>query len=254
MIRLEYYIRRRESLSANEFRSVFDRDLLPVWSELAQGLDCHQARGVLARRDALNQAMNDARGGNMEDPFDLVFEFWWQTEKEASLILGAQQGIERLAALAATQDDVIDLTCSPAWLAMEYPQVNPTPENILALPGGDIRKLQFPLRALEGSDEGAVRRYWLQEHGPIIRRYAPHSGILRYIQVHRLDHPLNQRLYEALGCLVPAYLGHAEVWAGTAGGSQEQRRQAAAAAVADESTFIDFSQSALYLAEEVVLL
>jgi hypothetical protein len=57
-------------------------------------------------------------------------------------------------------------------------------------------------------------------------------------------------LENALGFATRPYLGHAEVWSGPSAANEAKRREASAAAVTDESTFIDFTQSTLYLAEE----
>lgn len=251
MIRLEYYLRRNPTITASSYRERWEQDLKSVWSELALALDCSSARAQLALDNhPATTAMQAARGGQMETPFDLVVEFWWLTEAQAIEALETRQGVEQIASLVQQQESWLDRAASPAWMAMEFPQVNPTPETLIAEAGKGINKIQFPLRALSHLDEQAVRQYWLQEHGPIIRHFAPHSGILRYVQVHYLNHALNARLENALGFATRPYLGHAEVWSGPSSANEAERREASAAAVTDESTFIDFTQSTLYLAEE----
>ena len=91
-------------------------------------------------------------------------------------------------------------------------------------------------------------------HGPIIRRQAPASGILRYQQVHRaLDDELNAALAEPRGTVVEPYLGHAEVWFDHADrGTSPERREAGRVAVEDESHFIDFQRSAMWIGKEHV--
>jgi len=57
-----------------------------------------------------------------------------------------------------------------------------------------------------------------------------------------------------LGFECPVYLGHAEVWVGPGGGTQDARRQASRAAVEDEAKFIDFAASTLFAGIEIRLI
>ncbi len=253
MIRLEYYLRRQPHLSPEAFQAAWQDALQPAWSSMLGNLGCQRALAVLGQHNELFDQMNKARGGAMQAPFDLVIELWWGTEAEAVLALSGG-GLDRLVALIESQVAWLDAIHSPAWLAMEYPQVNPTPEDLLASAGSPWKKLQFPLQHRNDWSEAAARHYWLQEHGPLIRRHAPNSGIARYVQVHRLDHPINEELANALGFETPVYLGHAEVWVGPGGGTQEARRQASRAAVEDEAKFIDFSASTLFAGFEILMI
>ena len=58
----------------------------------------------------------------------------------------------------------------------------------------------------------------------------------------------------ALGFECPVYLGHAEVWVGPDGGTQDARRNASRAAVEDEAKFIDFAASTLFTGIETRLI
>jgi hypothetical protein len=123
----------------------------------------------------------------------------------------------------------------------------------VATKDADVTKLQFPLRTFEDRELADVRAYWLEEHGPLIRKNAPISNIARYVQVHRVDTPLNERLALWAQSDVEPYLGHAEVWVHrhrTPGGSDADRATASNAAVHDEAKFIDFSRSTLFFVEE----
>ncbi len=252
MIRFEYYLRRQPDLSSEAFQTAWHDTLKTGWLAVLTSLGCQRALAVLGQHNDLFDQMNRARGGSMQAPFDLVIELWWATDAEAVRAL-TDGGLERLAALVAAQVAWLDARQSPAWLAMEYPQVNPTPEDFLARPGSVWQKLQFPLQHRRDIAEAAAREYWLQAHGPLIRQHAPDSGIARYVQVHRLDHPVNANIVSALGFQSPVYLGHAEVWVGPTGGSQEARRQASRAAVEDEAKFIDFASSTLFTGIEIRL-
>jgi len=155
----------------------------------------------------------------------------------------------------ADEAKFIDLPASPLWLAHDHPQVNPTPGTLVARPRSTVVKLMFPLRAQQALGETAAQQYWLREHGPLIRSQAAGSGILRYLQVHRVEDELEQQLRQARGTKVDGYTGHAELWfdRATTAITTSERRDANARAVADESQFIDFAQSAMWLAKEHVV-
>jgi hypothetical protein len=189
----------------------------------------------------------------MEAPYDGVAELWWENDDVLMAALDTPEGEQAGAELLVDEAKFIDLPRSPLWLNCEYPQVNPTPEVIVANAKSNIAKIHFPLRHQISIPEDEVRNYWLRNHGPIIRSHAPASGILRYQQVHRIDHPLEAPLREARGTEVDAYLGHAEVWIDRSRVQTEESTAANRAAVEDESKFIDFERSTLFIAKEHVI-
>ena len=152
MIRFEYYLRRQPHVSSEGFQVAWQDGLQTAWLDVLNSLGCLRALAVLGQHNDLFDQMNHARGGSMQAPFDLVVELWWTTDAEAVRALTGG-GLERLADLVAAQAVWLDATRSPAWLAMEYPQVNPTPEDLLASAGGVLKKLQFPLQ--HRRDQGA---------------------------------------------------------------------------------------------------
>ena len=254
MIRMEYYIRREPSLDFTGFHTLWQTRFKAAAKNLGETLSCSKMLAVLGGPQPLNEPMNLARGGDMEAPYDLVLELWWETEDDMLAAFAGANTLETLRDWVKTGSGWIDAKASPAWLAMEFPQVNPSPEDVVAVEGSPFKKIQFPLRHRADWSEMDVRQYWLQNHGPIIRRHAPQSGIVRYLQVHRLNHSLNESLQSALGFTVPVYLGHAEVWSGASAASPEERRVASQAAVDDESKFIDFPASTLFVGVEEPLL
>ena len=136
-------------------------------------------------------------------------------ENRAALVeaLDTAEGQAAAAMLLEDEAKFIDLPNSPLWVGYEYPQINPTPENLVARTRSNLAKLYFPLRCPEERDPADAQLYWRTHHGPIIRRHAQASGIQRYLQVHRaLDDELNGLLTAPRGTVVEPYLGHAEVW------------------------------------------
>lgn len=252
MIRLVYLLRRREGMSLAEFQRYWREVHGPLVASFATAMDVRRYVQVHALEDPINEAMRAARGG-MEPIYDGVAELWWDSEQALGSALGSPNGQAAAAALLEDEQKFIDLPNSPLWLNVELPQVNPAGEAVVATARSSWVKLYFPLRLLRELGFEAGQRYWRTQHGPIIRSQAEASGIHRYQQVHRIEHELEAALREARGTQVAPYDGHAEVWfdRGTPRASVEAQR-ANARAIADESKFIDFARSTMWIGKEYV--
>jgi uncharacterized protein (TIGR02118 family) len=253
MIRLTFLLRRKPEQSREEFQHYWLHEHGPLVASHANHLNLLRYVQVHTLDDPINGGMNEARGGKMEAPYDGVAELWWENDDLLQAAFGSQEGEKAGAELLEDEAKFIDLPNSPLWLNCEYPQINPTPENIIASVKSNIVKLHFPLRCQASMPEDEVRAYWLQNHGPIIRSHAQASGILRYQQVHRIEHPLEAALRDSRGTIVEPYLGHAEVWFSTDRVQTAASKAANLAAVEDESKFIDFERSAMFIAKEHVI-
>ncbi len=53
---------------------------------------------------------------------------------------------------------------------------------------------------------------WHNVHGPIVAKHATTLNILRYVQDHTLDDPMNEQMAKARGGMEPPYDGVAELW------------------------------------------
>lgn len=115
-------------------------------------------------------------------------------------------------------------------------------------------KLVYCIRRRAELSAEEFHRYWLEEHGPRVRRHARALGALRYVQSHTLDSPHNEALRGSRG-MAPAHDGITELWwsdlasfekaLGTADGMEAGRDL-----LEDERHFIDFEASTLFLSEE----
>ena len=115
-------------------------------------------------------------------------------------------------------------------------------------------KLVYCLRKRADVPAADFHRYWLENHGPLVRGFAQAIGARKYIQSHTVLPALNAA-FAASRDLAPAYDGITEVWwddaaaleagMGTAEGQEAHRRLKE-----DEAKFIDFSQSRVFMTEE----
>jgi hypothetical protein len=191
----------------------------------------------------------------MEPPYDGVAELWWESEEKLTAASATDAGRKAGEALLADEARFIDFPTSPLWLAHEYPQVNPTPENIVARPKSGVLKLHFPLRHHAGMSLEEAQHYWRTSHGPLIRSMAPAMGMLRYQQVHRYETPLEAAIRESRGTVVEPYTGHAEAWFDRLGQrAGPELTEAGRRAVEDEARFIDLPRSAIWVGKEHVFI
>ena len=258
MLRLTFLLRKKPGLSHDEFYRYWLEEHGPLVASHARRLGVLRYVQAHTLRDeaALDAAagMAKARGG-MEPIYDGVAEVWFETQEALMAASSSSAGRAAAKELVADEAKFIDLPNSPLWLGHEYPQVNPTPENIVATPRSGLVKLYFPLRMKPDLPLTEAHQYWYADHGPLIRRQAAGSGIERYLQVHRVrDERLDAAFTRARGTKAEAYDGHAELWferAALAGSTPEQVA-AGRRAVSDEAHFIDFKRSAIWLAKEHV--
>lgn len=118
-----------------------------------------------------------------------------------------------------------------------------------------MAKLTYVLRRKPELTREQFQKYWLENHGPLVRSHAATLGIRRYVQVHTpLELP--QRAPDAIrGEMLEPFDGVAELWfdADLATGTPEERREAGRQLAEDEAKFIDFAGSSSWTAEEHVI-
>lgn len=250
MIRLVFALRRKAGLSRDEFQDYWLRRHAPLVASFSGDLDILRYVQTHTCDDAATEAAQTARG-DMEPAYDGVAELWWASEADLTRQLASDAAQRAGAALLDDEAQFIDLPNSPLWMAYEYPQINPSPEDVIARPKSNVIRVFFPLRHKQELSEADARHYWLTHHGPIVRSHGAATGTLCYRQVHRADSPLDQGLQNARGTAVPSYLGHAEAWVdrGRLPATEEARR-ANRAFIEDEHNFIDMNRSTIFFGKE----
>jgi uncharacterized protein (TIGR02118 family) len=116
-------------------------------------------------------------------------------------------------------------------------------------------KLLFCARRLPHLSRAEFQRYWRDNHGPLVKRYAAALGIRRYVQVHTLEHPVQEGLRQSRGG-PEAYDGIAELWwdsldSLTGAATRDPKwQEASLALLEDEKRFIDLANSQLFVGTE----
>jgi len=254
MIRLVYVCRRLPSLSREEFQG--------YWREKHGPLVAKHATAMRIHRYVQTHTIAEITDGTLREGFgqtaayDGVAELWWDNLDELTAIAQAPKGQQAWQELLDDERNFIDFPRSSMWLATELPQVNPTPENIVAREENTIIKIFYVFRHLPSLSLEEAQLYWRMNHGPLLRRWAQPARIRRYLQVHMLPGPLNDLVRAPYGAMEEPYTGHAELWydrldlAASATGPEYMRAMQLFAQ--DEAKFIDFSKSAMWFAKEHV--
>ena len=115
-------------------------------------------------------------------------------------------------------------------------------------------KLVYCLRKRDDIDPDRFYRYWLGEHGPLVKSVAEAIGACRYVQSHTILPELNELMIESRGLKAPCD-GVTEVWWETMsalelGMSSSSGVKAQGKLTEDEARFIDFSRSRVFITEE----
>ncbi len=256
MIRLVYAIRRQPHLSLAQFHDHWRNIHGPLVVKNAEALGVSRYVQVHTLEDPNNAASREARG--MLPPYDGVSELWWDDRAAAEVAANTPAGESATQELLEGEKGFVDFSRSSLWLAIDLPQVNPTPEDIVASEDSSVIKFYYVLNRLQHLSREQFQLYWRMNHGPLIRSLAPQMQVLRYIQVHTIEDPMTTPQRTARGTMEGIYDGHAELWFDTAGRSDAdsatERQRASTLAAEDEAKFIDFTRSTLWVGKEHVLL
>ena len=115
-------------------------------------------------------------------------------------------------------------------------------------------KFVYCVRRRRDVSPAAFTKYWLENHGALVRQYAKALRAVKYVQSHTLDTPLNQYAQQPRGTAEP-YEGITEVWwksaEDLAAALQTPEGQEANLILAkDEANFVDLSRSSVFFTEE----
>lgn len=118
-------------------------------------------------------------------------------------------------------------------------------------------KLVYCIRKRADLPADDFRTYWLEQHGPLVRSVARDIKAAKYVQSHTAEPGLNDILQQSRG-LADAYDGITEVWWADVADlhdamATDQGRAAMARLIDDESKFIDFASSRVFMTEEKVI-
>ena len=115
-------------------------------------------------------------------------------------------------------------------------------------------KLVYCLRKKADISQEEFHRYWREQHAPLVTSDAENSKCIKYIQSHTGDNSLNDMFVESRG-LASAYDGITECWWESeedliSATKTEDGKRVFQLMLDDESDFIDFNQSRVFITRE----
>jgi len=255
MIRVLYALRKSPHLSVDEFHDYWLNTHGPLVVANADVLAIDRYIQVHTIDDPNSKAARKARG--MVELYDGVSELWIDNTDDPVAAWESAEGESALREIVGDEDRFVDASRSSLWTAIDLPQVNPVPEDIVATPDSSRTKFFYVLHRLPNLSLEEFQLYWRMNHGPLIRKMAVDMRVLRYIQVHTIDNRVCELARAARGEMEVPYDGHAELWFDTedqaASAGSPERARASQAAAEDEAKFIDFSRSSYWIGKEHVL-
>lgn len=98
------------------------------------------------------------------------------------------------------------------------------------------------------------RKYWVENHGPLVHKYAKDMKAKRYVQSHTLDIPANQLVQQIRGTK-PPYDGITEIWWDSLedlliAAQSPEGQQANLLLTQDEAKFCDLPNCSVFFTEE----
>jgi hypothetical protein len=209
---------------------------------------------VTARRAPLNPLLRLLRGTRRA--FAGASSLWVDGERFRTM-LATEPGRQAWREVLRREAQAVDFTRSPQWVVREH---------LLRKGTGrfDDRPLLWAGRGLAALDDAAFRHHYLEQHGPLVAARAELLGFDRYLQLHRVDDPLDAVLLacresvSSAPCRESAFPVAAEVSWHTRGMFRRDRlrdaKQARREVAEDEQRHIDFSRSVIWTAQRRVLL
>ena len=100
--------------------------------------------------------------------------------------------------------------------------------------------------------------YWLNQHGPLFKKFADTYRAVRYVQSHTIDSPLNENIRKSRGTS-EAFDGVGEIWWKSekdflAAINSPEGQKLRVMFVEDEAKFINLSASSVFFTVEHVLI
>jgi uncharacterized protein (TIGR02118 family) len=116
-------------------------------------------------------------------------------------------------------------------------------------------KLVYVVRKRADISEKEFHEYWLKKHGPLVRGFAKSMRAKKYVQSHTVFEDAGRQIRGTRLGMTETYDGITEVWWDSledfsSGGAVKDRAEAARALLEDESKFVDFERSSIFLTEE----
>jgi uncharacterized protein (TIGR02118 family) len=118
MVKLTYALRRKPSLSREEFQRYWRENHAPLVRDRAATLSIRRYVQAHTLTTPLDDALRDSRGASVE-AYDGVAELWWDSVEDLAQAMSTPEGAQAGRELLEDEANFIDLEQSPIWVADE---------------------------------------------------------------------------------------------------------------------------------------
>lgn len=118
---------------------------------------------------------------------DILDEWYFESRERLAAALHSPEGQESFAEIIASERRIATPSRCQLHHVHEFPQINPSPETIIASQANRIVKTIAMALPHPADPRPLDLAHWLTHHTPIVRRVAPILGILRYVGSHSLS-------------------------------------------------------------------
>lgn len=165
-----------------------------------------------------------------------------------SAALGTPEGQQAIQLLIDDKRNFADLSLSAVWLAEEH-----LFRRVPRTPGEPVKIFTWVGAGIPTLTPEEFQDYYLNNHGRFPIRHPEVLGVHEYIQIHAIDNPLNDILRTMHGTAAPYYVHLYSIWDFTKMGTP-QAMPIMQQIFEDEPNFVDFTKSALWYAEEHIVI
>lgn len=228
MIKLNYYVRKKPGMSADEFRLYWREKHGPLWAELADVLGVRRYTQVYdAPEHPCSRALHEGYRVTGE-AYDGLSIACWSEIAVLEKALKTEKGAAAWQAIFEDEKELIDHERSMLSFGTDHPVINPRGKLYADEESELVRGAYFP-KGLPGIELGELHRHWIAIHGGLAHDFSAHSPNIRYFQVHSVENEIAKDMRKARGTTPrERYFGHAEVWISEAEmekAAQSPRRQ-----------------------------
>lgn len=245
--RCVFAVRRQAQISAEQFAATWrgtHADCVREHAETLGILGYTQLHTV--RRSAANQVLRLWRG--LLEPYDGI-DVWWLDRDVFAKALRSKRGKAAFASIVESERTFIDHAGSAAWLAEAH-----LFRDVATPSDGPTRKLVWVGRGLAPQTDREFQYHYLNFNGPLVHSSAADMGIQRYLQVHTTRDPLTDQVRAIRGTGEPYPVSAELNWNPADMLKVGVGSLSAQAVLRDEETHIDFARSAIWQADEHVLI
>ena len=214
MFKLNYYIKRRPELSADEFRTFWLGEHASRNTAVIEELGVRQYLKCEALPDhPLTLASQEAyQTGPL--CYDFIDHWVFNDIEELKAGVADEAVLTALRTIWRDEGNWIDFTQSHVSLTVDLAQFFPVDANeIRATPGSEYVKIYYPAFHYPHLSRAEAQLHWNACHGGESRQHIRYSKQKKYIQCHAIDATFVDWLEQHNGYATkPDFIGHAEGW------------------------------------------